>query len=326
MTSSTPFRPLRRALLIAAAASLGLPALAQTYPSQPIRLLVGYSAGGGMDSMARLIAHKLDGLLGQQVIVENRAGASGLIAADVVAKSAPDGYTLLLGESGLLAAQHLQPRTQTDPVKGLAPVAGLFRAPLMIVAQPSFPATTPKALIDLLKANPGKYSYANPGVGTIHQLGFEMFKERTGTVVASIPYRGAAQILTDVMGGQVPLGVASAAAAIPLIKAGKLRGIAMMSTDRLPGAENVPALDTVLPGFDVAPRVFVLAPRGTPAAVVRRLEDALKATVADPGVVQAASQLGAVVAFTPATTLGPELERESAHWGQLIVKYGISAQ
>jgi tripartite-type tricarboxylate transporter receptor subunit TctC len=321
------FRTLRRRTLLACALAAAAPlAGAQTYPAKPIRLMVGYAAGGGVDAMARMLSSRLPALLGQQVVVENRAGASGVIAADVVAKSPADGYTLLVSESGLLIATQLQPRANLDPLKSFTPVAGLFQAPLMIVASNTVPATTPKELIGLLKSNPGKYSYATSGVGTVHHLGFEMMKARTGTFVLHIPYRGAAQIVPDVISGQVPLSVVSASAGMAQAKAGRLRAIAMMSTGKLAGAENVPALADALPGFDMAPRLFLLAPAGTPAPIVERLNEAVRTVLASADLAQAAAQQGAIPAYMASGPLAADLARESADWVKIIKSQKISVE
>ena len=322
------FRPLprRRGILLAALLGLAVLAQAQTYPIKPVRILVGYSAGGGVDTMARLLAPQLSSQLGQQVVVENRAGAAGLIAGDAVAKAAPDGYTLLLGESGLLIAQHLQPSMSFDPIKSFAPVAGLFYSPLMIVAGNEVPAKNPKELIAMLKASPGKYSYASSGVGTVQHLGFEMLKGQTGSFVVHVPYRGAAQIVPDVIGGQIPLGVVSATAGISQSKAGKLRAVAMMSQVNLPGAENVAPMSDALPGFSVAPRLMLLAPAGTPAAVVERLSEAVRVALGNPEVIRSANLQGAVPAYLPAADLATDLTRESAAWAKIIKDQKITAQ
>jgi tripartite-type tricarboxylate transporter receptor subunit TctC len=320
-------RAFRRRTLLACALAVATPlAAAQTYPTKPIRLLVGYAAGGGVDAMARMLSARLPALLGQQVIVENRAGASGVIAADVVAKSPPDGYTLLVSESGLLIATHLQPRANLDPLKAFTPVAGLFLAPLMIIAGNNVPATTPKELIRLLKSNPGKYSYATSGVGTVHHLGFEMMKAQTGTFVLHIPYRGAAQIVPDVISGQVPIGVVSATAGMAQAKAGRLRAVAMMSTAKLAGAENVPPLADALPGFDMAPRLFLLAPAGTPAPVVEKLNDAVRTVLASADLAQAAALQGAIPAYMASGPLTADLARESADWVKIIKAQKISVE
>ncbi|HXE49155.1 MAG TPA: tripartite tricarboxylate transporter substrate binding protein, partial [Ramlibacter sp.] len=186
--------------------------------------------------------------------------------------------------------------------------------------------TNPKELIRLLKANPGKYSYATSGVGTVHHLGFEMMKAQTGTFVLHIPYRGAAQIVPDVISGQVPFGVVSAAAGMAQAKSGRLRAIAMMSTGKLAGAENVPALAEALPGFDMAPRLFLLAPAGTPAPVVDKLNDAVRTVLASPELAQAAAQQGAIPAYMASAPLAADMVRESAEWGRIIKAQKISAE
>ncbi len=316
----------RRSVLLAVLLGLTVIAKAQTYPIKPVHIVVGYSAGGGVDAMARLLAPYLATQLGQPVVVENRAGAAGLIAGEAVAKAAPNGYTLLLGESAMLIAPYLQSNLSFDPIKSFVPVAGLFNSPLMIVAGNEVTAKNAKELILMLKANPGKYSYASSGVGTVQHLGFEMFKRQTGAFVVHVPYRGAAQILPDVIGGQIPLGVVSATSAIAQTKAGKLVPIAMMSSVNLPGAENVAPLSDTLPGFSVAPRLMLLAPVGTPAGVVERLSEAVRVSLSNPIVMKSANALGAIPAFLSSAELAIDLTRESAGWAKIIKDQKISGQ
>ena len=320
----------RRALLgLALAAALATPtawAQAQPYPNKPIRLLVGYSAGGGVDAMARLLSARLPALLGQQVVVENRAGAAGLIAADAVAKAAPDGYTLLMGESALLIAKAMNPKLAIDPLTSFKPVAGAFVSPLMIVTGNDFPASTPAELVKLLKANPGRYSFATSGVGTVQHLGFEMLKQATGSFVVHIPYRGASQIVPDVISGQVPIGVVSATAAMAQAKAGRLRALALMNPARIEGAENVRPLADALPGFDAAPRLFLLAPAGTPADIVEKLSAAVKAVLEQPEAGSAASAQGAVRAYLDAAQLGRALAEENVRWKRIVTEQRLSAE
>lgn len=318
----------RAALLAFACIGLTTTASAQTpaYPVRPIRLLVGYSAGGGVDAVARLLAPRLSGLLGQQVVIDNRAGAAGLIAGDFTAKSAPDGYTLMLADSSLLIAQYLQARMSFDPVKSFVPIAAVFTLPLVIVASNDFPARTPKELVAVLRAAPGKYSFATSGVGTVQHLGFEMMKARIQAFVVHIPYRGASQIVPDVISGHVPIGVVSATAAMAQAKAGKLRAIAVMSPGRIAGAEDLAPLSDALHGFDAAPRLFVLAPAGTPASTVEKLSDAIRTVMTAPDMAQAAAQQGAVPAFMASAPLATDIMRESAAWGKVILEQKISGQ
>ena len=317
----------RRALLVAGAALLaGRTVRAQpAYPARPIRMLVGFSAGGGVDAMARMLAPRLSALLGQQVVVENRAGATGLIAADATAKAAPDGYTMMLADSSLLIAQHLQARMSFDPLRSFTPVANVFMMPLAIVVANDFPARTPQEFVTLLKNNPARYSFGTSGVGTVHHLGFEMLKRRTGTFVVHIPYRGAAQILPDVIGGVVPIGVVSVSAAIAQAKGGKLRTLALMNPAKIPGAEDVPTLAEVVPGFSAVPRLYLMVPAGTPAAIVEKLGEATRTVMAAPDMAQAVAQQGAVPAFLPAAPLAADLQAESATWAQVIRDQKISS-
>ncbi|WP_420226293.1 Bug family tripartite tricarboxylate transporter substrate binding protein [Pigmentiphaga litoralis] len=301
------------------------PSAATAYPERPIRLLVGYSAGGGLDAMARLLAPRLSTQLGQQVVVENRAGAAGVIAGDATARATPDGYTIMLGDSSLLIAQYLQPHLTFDPVKSFTPIASVFTLPLVIVTGNRFPAKTPAEFVSALKAAPGKYSFATSGVGTVHHLGFEMLKGLTDTEVMHIPYRGAAQIVPDVISGQVPIGVVSVAAAISQAKAGSLRAVAIMSPVAIAGADIAPVADA-LPGFDAAPRLFLIAPAGTPAAIVDRLSEATRTVMAAPELAQAAAVQGAVPAYLPASAMVSEIPRESAMWGKVIRDRKISAE
>jgi tripartite-type tricarboxylate transporter receptor subunit TctC len=323
----TPTRLRRRTVLAGALAACTSPlALAQVYPNKPVRLLVGYAAGGGVDAMARLLSTRLAPLLGQQVLVENRPGAASAIANDAVAKAPADGYTLLVGESAMLISPLLGAKVPYDPIQSFAPVAGAFQAPLMVVAHNGFPASTPAELVALLKAEPTKHSYATSGVGTVHHLGFEILKARTGSAAVHVPYKGASAILPDVIGGQVPLAVVSVAAGMAQARAGRLKAIAQLSTGKLAGAENLPALADALPGFDVAPSVFVLAPAGTAAAIVARLDEAVRAVLSSSELVQAAAQIGVVPAYQPPAGLAAMLARESTQWGDLIRQQKITAQ
>jgi len=316
----------RRALLAAGLALAAPLAFAQAYPTKPVRLLVGYNAGGGVDAMARMLAQRLSTVLGQQVVVENRSGASGMIAADLVAKSPADGYTLLMGESGMLINSILQPRPGLDPIKSFTPVAGTFVAPLLIVANSNFPANNPKELVAALKASPGRYSYATSGVGTVQHLGFEMLKAKVNAFIVHIPYRGAAQIVPDVISGQVPLGVVSAAAGLAQAKAGRLKAVAIMSTGKLAGAEAIAPMADALPGFDVAPRLMLLGPAGMPAAIVEKISEATRGVLASADLAQAAAQQGGVPAYMAPGELGPDLARESADWARIVKAQKISVE
>jgi len=334
MKARQAIRPARRQALCAVVALAGLAgALAapmawaqQKYPDKPIRLVVGYSAGGGVDAVARLLGVRLSAVLGQQVLVENRTGATGLIAADLVAKAPPDGYTLMMGDSALLIAKLLQPKIALDPLTSFKPVAGAFTSPLMIVTGNDFPAKTPAEFVKELKAHPARYSFATSGVGTVQHLGFEMLKQATGSNVVHVPYRGAAQIVPDVIGGQIPIGVVSATAGMAQAKAGKLRAQALMNTAKLEGVEGVPPLADALPGFDVAPRIFVLAPAGTPDAIVNRLSSAVKTVLDTPEAGAAAAAQGTLRSYATPAQLGKDMANETERWKRIISEQGIVAE
>ncbi len=317
----------RRQLVVATLSSVaGASSFAQAYPAKTIRLMVGFPPGGGVDSMARLLGPRLAKVLGQQFIVDNRSGASGALAGDLVAKAQPDGYTLLLGESGLLIAKYLQGHLPFDPVESFSPVGGLFSVPLMIIANKEFPASNPKELINVLRAHPGKYAYGTPGVGTVQHLAFEMLKARTGVFAVHIPYRGAAQFVPDIVGGQLPLGVVSVNAGVAQVRAGKVRALALMSPVKVAGAEDVHPLSDALPGFSVAPRLFLLAPAGTPNAVLDPLAEALRVVLSSAELAQAAAAQGAVPAFMAGAALKADLIRESAQWEKVIRDQKITAE
>jgi tripartite-type tricarboxylate transporter receptor subunit TctC len=317
MTRPTTLR--RRTFVAASLSAAAGAAFAQPAPlTRPVRLLVGYAAGGGVDAMARMLATRLSPLVGQQVVVENRAGATGAIAADAVAKSAPDGSTLLLGETAMLIAPQLGQRVPYDPITSFTPLAGAFQAPLMLIANNDVPASKPAEFIALLKRNPGRYSYATSGVGTVHHLGIEILKARTGVFVVHIPYRGASQIIPDVISGQVPFGVVSAAAGLAQARTGRVKAIGMLSTGKLPGAEQVAPMADALPGFDVAPRIFLLGPAGMPAPLVARFEEAMRTIIASADLAQAAAQQGALPAYLAPAALGAEMQREATEWGRII--------
>lgn len=313
------------ALLALTAAFTGV-AQAQQYPNRPIRMFVGYPAGGGADALARLTATHLSEALGQQVVVDNRAGAGGTLAADAVAKAQPDGYTLLFGETGLLIAPAIYASLPFDPAKSFAAVGSVAVLPLVVVANPAVPAKNAAELVALLKANPGKYSYASPGVGTVHHLAMELFRTQAGFDYVHVPYKGASALIPDLVSGQIPLGVLSAPPALAQVKSGKLRAIALTSPVKLAGAPEWPALADTLPGFDASPRLFVLAPAGTPGAVIARLDAAIKAILAKPAVLESLNAQGATAAPAGAEELGTLIAAELRKWAPVAKASGAKAQ
>lgn len=317
---------MKRLLCAALAAAAALPALAQEFPAKPVRMLVGFSAGGGADTLARIVAGKLGELLAQQVIVENRPGAGGTLAADALAKSAPDGYTVYFADTSILIAPSVYAKVAYDPIASFAPVGGVCTLPLVIVANPAVPAQTTAELIGLLKEHPGKYSYGSPGFGTVHHLAFEMFKRRAGVDVVHIPYKGAAPIIPDLVSGQIPLAIMSAPPALAQARGGKLRPIGLTSPMRLADAPDWPALADVFPGFDASPRLYLIAPAGTPAGAIAKLNEALKTALDAKDVLASFVKQGATATFSTPQALAAELSAELAKWSGAAKAAGLKAQ
>jgi tripartite-type tricarboxylate transporter receptor subunit TctC len=299
----------------------------QEYPNRPVRLLVGFPPGGAMDTIARVIAPKLAESLGQPFVVENRPGASGALAADGLVRAAPDGYVLLLAESGALVVPAINPKAAYDPVKQFAAVGGVCSLPLAIATSSSFPAANAKELIAELKANPGKYSYASPGVGTLQHLAFELFLRSAGGLQAvHVPYKGASGMMPDLMSGQVPIAVVSELVAVSQAKSGKIRALAVTSAQRLPNAPEIPALAETIPGFEAAPNVFVVAPVGTPAAVIARLSEKVSAALAAADVQESFARQGASPWPAGPADLTARIAAETRRWAGVVKEAGIKAE
>lgn len=299
---------------------------AQNYPARPVRLLVGYGAGGGMDTIARLVAPRLADSLGQPFVVENRPGGAGSVAAEALVAAAADGYTLMVAESGTLALPAVNPRVRLDPVKELAPVGGLCVLPMAFVVNPSLPAKSTAELIALLRASPGRYSYASPGVGTIQHLAFELFLNTAHASAVHVPYKGASSMMPDLLSGQVPMGVISALAAMGPTKAGRLRTLGVTSRDRLPSAPDWPAIAETLPGFEAAPSVFVVAPAATPRGVIDRLSGAIATALRASEVRESLAKQGAAPAPSTPEQLGAQIAEETRRWARLVKEAGIKTE
>ena len=306
-----------------AALAQGYPAFAQDYPSRQVRVLVGYPPGGGMDTIARIVMPKLAEALGQPFLVENRPGASGGVAAEVLVKSAPDGYVLMVAESGTLALPAVNPAVLLDPVRQFAPVGGICTLPMIFVVNPDVPFRTTQEMIAALKANPDKYSYASPGIGTLQHLAFEQFRRAAGVNALHVPYKGAAAMMPDLMGGQVQIAVISAIAAQGPSRAGKIRAIAVTSPRRLSSAPEWPAMAETLPGFNAAPSVFLVAPAGTPAAVVQRLSSVMRTALASRDVEENFAKQGATAAPGTPQELGILIAEETRRWAAVVKDAGI---
>ena len=285
------------------------------YPAKPITLVVPFAPGGGNDTVARTIAQRISGTLGQQVIVDNRAGAGGVIGAGAAARAAPDGYTLFLGGVGSHAINpSLQKSLPYDPVKDFAPVSLIASAPLVLVVHPSLPVKSVPDLIALAKSKPGALNYASNGNGSSSQLAAVMFESMTGTQMVHVPYKGLTPALTDLLTGRVQLMFSSVVAILPQIQAGKLRAIAVSGTKRLSLMPDVPTIaETGVAGYQSSSWYGILAPAGTPREVVMKLDAALVSAVQDPEVRKALANEGAdPIGSTPeefAAHIRAELDR-----------------
>ncbi len=300
--------------------------LAQPFPARPIHMIVGIAPGGGLDSGARLVGAKLSEVLGQTVLVENRPGAGGTIAAAAVAAAPPDGYTLQYAATSLLISPSLYKNLAFDPVKSFTPVGGVGWEPLVVVVNPAVPARNTAELIALLKANPGKYSYGSPGVGSVHHLAMELFKTQAGVNIVHVPYKGASQYLPDLITGVLPLAIASVASSLPQAKAGKLRAIALTRPIKVAIAPDWPTLAETLPGFDASPGFFVLAPAGTPAEVVAKLGEALRAAVSAEDLKRSFQAQGATADFVPPEVLATSIQNDVRKWNMLAAQSGAKLE
>lgn len=315
----------RRALLagMAAAAVLGMtgPVLAQDYPNKVIKLVVPYPPGGATDVIGRVMAQKLSVALGQQVVVDNRAGAAGSIGAAAVAAAPADGYTLLMGAmtSHSISAA-LNPKVATfDMDKSFAPVAIVGTVPLVFVVNPSIKANTLAEFIALAKSRSAPLSFASAGNGSPQHLAGEMFQRAAGVQMLHVPYKGSGPAMTDLMGGQVDSMIETAPAAQSHIKAGKLRAIAAASAQRIATLPEVPtATEAGLKGFEVSSMFGIAAPAGTPAAIVTRLNDALKSILTLPDVKESLLAQGVIATYSTPQEATVALRNESAKWTKVI--------
>lgn len=317
----------RLVALLSAMLVLAPVALAQTpapYPSKPIRLVVPFPAGGTTDILARAVAQKLSEAWGQQVIVDNRPGAGGNIGSDIVAKAAPDGYTLVMGTVGTHAINpSLYRKMPYDHVKDFAPVILVAGVPNVLVVNSSLPVHTVRELIDYAKANPGKLNFASSGNGTSIHLSGELFKTMAGVQMTHVPYKGSAPALTDLMGGQVQLMFDNLPSSLQLIQAGKLRAIAVTSTARAAALPDVPTIaESGLPGFEASSWFGVLAPAGTPREIVTKLNATIAAWLATPDAKDKLLSQGAIAAGGTPEAFARHIDAETAKWAKVVKMSG----
>jgi tripartite-type tricarboxylate transporter receptor subunit TctC len=291
-------RAIVRLATAAAAVCLGLgvgsgPA-ASAYPERPIRLLVSFPPGGSSDAMARIVQPGVEKLLGQPIVIENRPGAGGMIAIDLIAKSAPDGYVLGLGGAGALGTNlGLQEKMSYDPQKDIAPVTGLAASPFILAASPSFQAKSLRDVIALAKSSGDTLAIGHGGNGTLMHLTAEMFNQMAGTKVALVPYRGIAPVVNDLIGGHVALGIIDPPSGMSAIEAAAIRTVAISSSQRFSRLPEIPTFaEAGLPGFESTGWFGIVAPAGTPADVIARLNAAFVTVLKDPDVVERIRALG----------------------------------
>ena len=306
-------------LLAFALASTTLVAVAQTYPVKPVRIVVPFPAGGGVDLTARTVGQKLSDYLGQQMVIDNRAGAAGTIGAENVAKSPPDGYSLLVAGPGSVAvAPLLFPKLGYNPLKDLAPITMLVTMPYIIVMHPSIPAKNAKELIALAKANPGQLNMASGGAGTGQHLAGELFNVMAGIKMVHIPYKGTAPAIADIMGGHADLTF-SDPSVLPQLQSGRLKAIGVSGTKRYPPLPDVPTVaESGLPGFDALNWYPMMAPTGTPRDIIMRLNgDATKALAA-PDVKEKLMAQGLIPTPMTPEQLGQFIREDYERWAKVI--------
>ena len=320
----------RRRALQATAAVLGALAgplaRAQDFPSRVIKLVIPYPPGGPTDSIGRLLAQKMGQHLGQQLVVENRPGAGGNLGTNTVARSAPDGYTIVMGTNGPLAGNlSLVKDMPYDPLKDLAPVSLAFHAPSLLAVHPSVAAHTPAELIALLKAHPTQYSFASAGLGTSAHFAGELFKSTAGVQLVHVPFNGDGPSLLAVMSGQPQIFFGSIATALPQVQAGKLRVLAVTSANRVPLLPDVPTLsESGLPGFDLGGWYAVMAPAGTPSQAIEKLNSALVASVNDAEVAARIKSMGGIPVGSTPQEVTDLIRRDIPKWAAIAKASGAT--
>jgi tripartite-type tricarboxylate transporter receptor subunit TctC len=320
-TDSMQRRTLILASIAATSAFAAAGAWAQAYPSKPVRLVVPFAPGGTTDIVARIVSEKLGATLGQTVVVENKAGGGGSIGALEVIRSAPDGYALSMATVSTTAANPaINPKIGYDPVADFMPIINIAATPNLIAVHPSFPARDYKTFIEVLKKNPGKYSYASSGTGGIGHLQTELFKSLSGTFITHIPYRGAGPALNDTVAGQVPMIFDNLPSALPFVKDGRLIAIVVAAPQRLAALPNVPTFKEV--GLEPVNRMAyygVLAPKGTPREVIDKVSTAVKKTLEDPGVRSRIEATGSLIVGNTPEQFGEQIKAEFAIYKKIVV-------
>ena len=303
-----------------------VPAAAQDYPARTTTIICPYAPGGATDILARMLARGLEERLGKSFVVENRPGAGTVLAAHIVAKAQPDGYTLLMGTSTPLAINAtLHHKLPYDPGKDFVPLALVANVPFVLIVTPSLPVKSVADLIKYAKANPGKLSFGTSGPGSPHHLYMELFKTMTGTDMVHVPYKGSVPALTDVIAGRIPVMFVDLAPSLQFIKNGNVRAIGVSSKTRVPQLPDVPPVADGVPGFEAVAWQMLAAPSGTPKPIVDKLHAALKNIEAQPQFNEQVAKLGMVPVDTPSVAeLQAYVKSEIVRWGKVVEKSGAA--
>jgi len=314
------------ALLLAAL--IATAAHAQTYPSRPIRLVVPFPPGGSTDILARALAQKLSEGLAQAVVIDNRPGAGGSIGSEAAAKAAPDGHTLMMGHLGTLAVNPaIYKNLPYDPVKSFAPVSLMAIVPSVLVVNPQVPAASAAELIAYARANPGKLAYGSAGAGSTSHLTTEYFKLATGTDILHVPYKGIGPMLTDLISGQLSMGINGAPAVMSHVNSGRLRALAVTGIARLPSLPQIPTLDeSGVKGFDASGWYGIVVPAGTPREIVMKLNAEIRRIMQTPDLRARLDSEGAIPAAGSPEEFAAFIVSEIARWGAVLKRAGIQAQ
>ncbi len=305
------------------AAAQGRPGAADRYPDKPLRVIVPFAAGGGLEITARLIGQKLTAKWGHSIVVDARPGAATIVGTEIASKAAPDGYTLLMITTTFAINPGLYPKLPYDPVKDFAPVTQVNSQPNIVVAHPSMAVHSVKELIALLKAKPGAYTFATPGAGSAPHLSAELFKRMAGADMLHVPYKGIPPAVTDVIGGRVTMLFTTTISAAPHVNSGKLKAIAITSAQRLPGMPNVPTIAETLPGYEAQAFQGVLVPAGVPRAIVEKLAAEMAAAAQSKDIADRFTADGATAVGSTPAEFAAFLRSEMQKWGRVIREAGI---
>ena len=319
----------RRACLVALVAiTVPLAAAAQDYPTRPVALVSPFPPGGSVSLVARIVAEKMGETLGQSIVVENRGGAGGTIGARSVAKSPPDGYTLLLGYTGTLAiGPSMYPNAGFDPRKEFAPVGRIGTAPTLLVVHPSVPVHSVAELIAYAKANPGKLNFGSAGIGTVGHLAGELMATMAGLRLVHVPYKGTGPAITDLLGGHIPMMFTPVPTAHAQAESGLLRALAVTGAERSSLLPNVPTVaESGLPGYEAALRYGLVAPAGTPRAIIERLNKELRTALAAEDVRSRLAADGAEVLPSTPEQYAADIDREEATWSKVVNALGLRGE